>query len=356
MALGVAVFVLAIVATLLVRRWALRVGFVDRPGERKIHVYPISLGGGIVIYWLTIFPLAIAGILGLLFYHYGTPGWVPQVLSAHVPGLASRRAMLACLVVAATMLHLMGLRDDRRALGPGVKLLVQLAAALLVTAAGGIRFSFFIPNPVITTILSVLWIMVITNAFNFLDNMDGLSAGVAAICSVIILSAAISSGQVFVSGLLCLLIGSLAGFLIFNFHPAKIFMGDSGSLVVGFLVAVATMQTTYYQHTGGGTWYATLMPLIVLAVPLYDFLSVMVIRLSQGRSPFVGDKQHFSHRLTNRGMTQRQAVGTIYLATACTGLGATILHQVRASGVVLVFVQTMLIVLIIAILERPEKK
>lgn len=347
---------LAIIGTMAVRRWALRVGFVDKPGERKIHVRPMALGGGIVIFWLTVFPLAAAGALGLVFYHYGAPDWIPQALTAHVPGLASRRTMLMCLVAAATMLHLTGLRDDKRALGPGVKLLVQLAAALLVTAVGGIRFSFFIPNPIITTVLSVLWIMVITNAFNFLDNMDGLSAGVAAVCSAMILSAALASGQVFVSGLLCLLIGSLVGFLIFNFHPAKIFMGDSGSLVVGFLVAVATMQTTYYQHTGGGAWYATLMPLVVLAVPLYDFLSVTLIRLSQGRSPFVGDKQHFSHRLTNRGMTQRQAVGTIYLATACTGLGATILHQLRASGVMLVFMQTVVIVLIIAILERPEKK
>jgi len=352
----VAAFLLAIIGTLAVRRWALKVGFVDKPGERKIHAAPIALGGGIVIFWLTIFPLAAAGIMGVLFFHYGTPAWVPPALATHVPGLASRRAMLTCLVVAAALLHLTGLRDDKRALGPGVKLLVQLAAALLVTTAGGVRLSFFIPNPVVTTLLSILWIMVITNAFNFLDNMDGLSAGVAAICSAVILSAALASGQVFVGGLLCLLMGSLAGFLIFNFHPAKIFMGDSGSLIVGFLLAVATMQTTYYQHNDEGTWYATLMPLIVLAVPLYDFLSVTLIRLSQGRSPFVGDKQHFSHRLMNRGMTQRQAVGTIYLATAGTGLGATILHQVQASGVVLVFVQTVLIVLIMAILERPEKK
>ena len=138
-----------------------------------------------------------------------------------------------------------------------------------------------------------------------------------------------------------------------NFAPAKIFLGDAGSLVIGLLLAVATIRTTYYHEAEGtGSWFTTLMPLIVLAVPLYDFISVTILRLAQGKSPFVGDTQHFSHRLVKRGMTQRQAVLTIYLATACTGLGAIILSQMSTAGMVLVFVQTILIVSIIAILEH----
>jgi len=354
----------SLAATVAIRRWALRVGFVDQPGERKIHIRPVALGGGIVIFWLTVMPLAAAGLAGQVWARFGVPGWLPGALAVHVPGLASRAGMVATVVAAAAGLHLVGLADDKRALGPAVKLGVQFAAAGLVTTVGGIRFSVFIPNPAVTTVLSVLWIVVITNAFNFLDNMDGLSAGTAAICAAMILTAAWGSGQFFVSALLCLLIGTLAGFLVFNFHPARIFMGDSGSLVVGFLLAIATIQTTYYHQAGaageagtgaGGAWYNTFMPLVVLAVPLYDFLSVVVLRLRQGRSPFVGDKQHFSHRLTARGMSQRQAVLTIYLATACTGLGAAILYQVSRVGVVVVFVQTVLICLIINILERPGR-
>ena len=153
---------------------------------------------------------------------------------------------------------------------------------------------------------------------------------------------------------LALLVGTLLGFLVYNFSPAKIFMGDAGSLVVGLLLAVATIRTTYYhQGAPSGKWFAALIPLVVLAVPLYDFISVTIIRLLQGKSPLVGDKQHFSHRLVSRGMSQPQAVLTIYLATAGTGLGAVFLHQVNPVGAVLVFAQTVLIVLIIAILERP---
>jgi UDP-GlcNAc:undecaprenyl-phosphate GlcNAc-1-phosphate transferase len=115
-----------------------------------------------------------------------------------------------------------------------------------------------------------------------------------------------------------------------------------------------TIRTTYYHEaTPGGTWYTALMPVIALAVPLYDFNSVVLIRLMQGRSPFVGDKQHFSHRLVDKGMTHRQAVLTIYLATACTGLGATVLGYLPLWGAVLVFAQSLMIVLIIAILEQP---
>ena len=131
-------------------------------------------------------------------------------------------------------------------------------------------------------------------------------------------------------------------------------MGDAGSMLVGMLLAVATIQTTYYLHfAADGQWAATLMPLVVLAVPVYDFISVVILRLLAGKSPLVGDTRHFSHRLVQRGMSQRQAVLTIYLATACTGLGAAFLHQVPHPVEVLVFIHTIMIVLIIAILERP---
>jgi UDP-GlcNAc:undecaprenyl-phosphate GlcNAc-1-phosphate transferase len=204
-------------------------------------------------------------------------------------------------------------------------------------------------------LLSALWIVLIINAFNFLDNMDGLAAGIAVIASSILFTAAAMSGQVFVGGLAIVFIGTLLGFLVFNFPPAKIFMGDAGSLVVGFFVAILTLRTTYYHEAESGRWYAVFMPLVVMAVPLYDFISVTVLRVNQGKSPFVGDTQHFSHRLKRHGLTDTQTVLTLYLATLCTGLGAAFLYQVNRTGAILIFTQTFMILAIIAIFENAAQ-
>lgn len=349
-------FLAAMALTFLEKRWAIKVGFVDKPGQRKIHHTPIALGGGIVIYLLTVIPLTLGAILALIYRDAAPPDWLGQTIITHLPGLANQAQSVLILAVGATVLHVMGLIDDVKHLGPYIKMLIQVAVAIVLVTCANIRFDFFIVNPILSTILSVLWIVIIINAFNFLDNMDGLSAGIAMICSIMLLGAAWSSGQVFVSTFLALIIGALGGFLVFNFSPAKIFMGDSGSLLVGLFLAVATIRTTYYHSdTAETAWFTTFMPLIVLAIPLYDFTSVTLLRLLQGKSPFVGDTQHFSHRLVKRGMSHRQAVLTIYFATACTGLGATILHQVSTVGMVLIFVQTLFILLIIAMLEQPGK-
>jgi UDP-GlcNAc:undecaprenyl-phosphate GlcNAc-1-phosphate transferase len=132
-------------------------------------------------------------------------------------------------------------------------------------------------------------------------------------------------------------------------------MGDAGSLVVGFFVAMLTLRTTYYHQAQSGSWYPVLMPLVVMAVPLYDFISVTLLRISQGKSPFVGDTQHFSHRLKKHGLTDTQTVLTLYLATLCTGLGATFLYQVNLAGAILIFTQTFMILAIIAIFEATNK-
>jgi len=185
--------------------------------------------------------------------------------------------------------------------------------------------------------------------------MDGASAGIAAIVSSILFAAAAFSGQVFVGGMAIVFIGTLAGFLLFNFPPAKIFMGDAGSLVIGFFVALLSLRTTYYHEAQSGQWYPVLMPLIVMAVPLYDFLSVTLLRISQGRSPFVGDTQHFSHRLKRHGLTDTQTALMLYLATLCTGLGATFLYQVDLIGTILILAQTILVLSIIAVFEATSR-
>jgi len=185
--------------------------------------------------------------------------------------------------------------------------------------------------------------------------MDGLSAGIAAIAGSILFTAAAISGQVFVGGLALVFIGTLLGFLLFNFPPAKIFAGDCGSLVVGFVIALLTLRTTYYHQAQSGQWYPVFLPALVMAVPLYDFISVTLLRISQGKSPFVGDTQHFSHRLKKHGLTDTQVVLTLYLATLCTGLGAAFLYQVNLAGAILIFTQTFMILAIIAIFETTSK-
>ena len=226
------------------------------------------------------------------------------MVTVHFAGFLTKTNKLLIILACLSTLFILGLWDDKKHLSPSFKLVIQFAVAIIAAAFADVRVELFIENRIITTIFSAFWIVLIINAFNFLDNMDGLSSGIAVIASSILLTAAVLHGQVFISGLTILLIGTLAGFLVFNFPPAKIFMGDAGSLVIGFFVAMLTLQTTYYQQTVNNNWYPVLMPLIVMAVPLYDFASVTILRISQGKSPFVGDTQHFSHRLKSRAQAR----------------------------------------------------
>jgi UDP-GlcNAc:undecaprenyl-phosphate GlcNAc-1-phosphate transferase len=204
-------------------------------------------------------------------------------------------------------------------------------------------------------LLATLWIVGITNAFNFLDNMDGLSAGVAAVCTTAFLVTTLTIHQWFVAASLALLLGSLLGFLFWNFPPAKIFMGDSGSLVIGFVLGVLTVRTTFLPPgvDWGAGWYAVFAPVIVLALPLYDLTVVSIIRMSRGRSPFVGDTNHFSHRLVARGMSKRTAVLCLYLITAATSIAAILLPHVTSTfAALLIICQTVLILGVVALLEQ----
>jgi UDP-GlcNAc:undecaprenyl-phosphate GlcNAc-1-phosphate transferase len=281
----------------------------------------------------------------------GSLPWLAESANIDPADFLGKTNQLAIILLSALVLFALGLWDDKKHLGPFFKLAVQFAVAIIAARFAEVRVELFIENKIITTTLSAVWIVLIINAFNFLDNMDGAAAGIAVIASCILLTAAAVGGQVFVGGLAIVFIGTLLGFLVFNFPPAKIFAGDAGSLVIGFFLALLTLRTTYYQEAQSGQWYSVFMPVIVMAVPLYDFLSVTILRLRQGKSPFIGDTQHFSHRLKKRGLTDTQTVLSLYLATLCTGLGATFLYQVNLVGAILIFIQTIMVLSIIAVLE-----
>ncbi len=355
MVLPVLAFIVSVVLTAAVRRLAPKAGFCAYPRQDRYHRSVIAMGGGIAIFWtLALFLAGGAAAVKWLI----APGWLSGLdasLTVHAAGFLSKADQLLVVVAVALGLHILGLWDDRRRLGPYVKLILQFALALAAAGLADIRVEFFIHNKIITTLLSAVWIVLLMNVFNFLDNMDGASAGMALIIAGVLFTAAAMSGQVFVGAMGLVLIGTLAGFLVFNFPPATIFMGDAGSLVVGFFMAVLSLKTTYYHQSQGGQLFGVFMPLAAMAVPLYDFATVTFLRLRQGKSPLVGDTQHFSHRLRRRGLTDVQVALTLYLATLCTGLGAVLLLNAGTVGAVIIFTQTTMVLGVVAILEATGK-
>lgn len=325
--------------TPLVRRYSAALGLMDLPGERKVHFTPTPRGGGIAIF-LSI--LLSAGVL------------VPLLLrsATEIPGSQSATGPLIAIAVGACMLFLTGLADDRWNLSWKLRLGVQLVVAAGVVS-GGVRASVFVSQPWFGFLLTVTWILVLTNAMNFLDNMDGLSAGIGMIAATlfaVILLLLVRNPNIAVACPLVLLSGSLLGFLFWNRPPATIFMGDCGSNLIGFLLATLTVAGTFYEDSGSR--HVMLAPLCVMAVPLYDFCTVIAIRLKQGRSPFHGDKSHFSHRLVELGLRPAMAVLTIHLTTAMTGLGALLLYRVEGwVGAWIVLLLIVLVLCVIAILE-----
>jgi UDP-GlcNAc:undecaprenyl-phosphate GlcNAc-1-phosphate transferase len=363
LAMSVVSFAISWLGTLLMKHLSPRIGFVDRPGERKIHANPKPLGGGVAIFWAFCIPM----LIGLAVIVFGHP---PQQFEGRIPhldqywsGMRERAPMAAGMLLAALVMHVMGLFDDRKALGPYLKLFVQLGTVTaLVLSIPELRILTTF-GPVASAIITIVWVTAIANAFNFLDNMDGLSAGVAAVCTAAFLVTTLSIGQWFVAGALALLLGALVGFLCFNFPPASIFMGDSGSLVIGLLLGVLTVRTTYLPpgENWAAGWYKVFAPAIVLAVPLYDLVVVSMIRLTRGHSPFKGDTNHFSHRLVARGMSRRTAVLCLWLISATTAVAAIVLpHVPNAFTAILIFVQTLLILGTVMLLEQhplpPEKE
>jgi UDP-GlcNAc:undecaprenyl-phosphate GlcNAc-1-phosphate transferase len=356
-------FLLALAGTALARRLATRLGLIDAPGHRKVHTTPTPRNGGIGIFWGFAIPLLLATAAILVFtpkQHVDFAAFagieIPQNVLLHLPGMRAHAPLLLLFLAATFAMHLLGLLDDRKPLAPWPKLLAQLAIAgalvLLGELFGPGSFRILTSLGFLTsTFLSIVWIIALTNAFNFLDNMDGLSAGVAFICAAMFLIAAAINGQWFIAALLLTFMGSVLGFLCFNFPPATIFMGDGGSMILGFILAGLTIRTTYYEP--GRPPYAVLMPLFVTAVPLYDLLIVSILRMLKGRSPMTGDTNHFSHRLTRHGFSTRAAVLIIYGVTLSTGIAAPLLalHS-DATSAALITLQLAGMLTVIAILER----
>lgn len=291
---------MAIGGTPVIRRLALRLGILDQPNARKIHVNPIPLLGGLAIYG--------AFIVALLLF-----------------GNRYRLNELVGILVGASLMSFLGVWDDRRGLSPLFKLVGQfLAASILVLTK--VRVGTF-PWELLNVAVTLLWVVVITNAMNLLDNMDGLSGGVGAVASIFFLLLAAMNDQYLVGALSAALVGACIGFLVYNFNPASIFMGDAGSLFLGFMLAAVGIKLRFPDGVQIVTW---MVPVLVLGLPLFDTTLVIVSRLRRNLNPLTTPgKDHVSHRLVAMGYTRREAVLICYLI--CAGLGVIALFVTQAS-------------------------
>jgi UDP-GlcNAc:undecaprenyl-phosphate GlcNAc-1-phosphate transferase len=351
----VAAFVLSAALVPAAGRLARRFGVIDDPGPRKVHERPTPRIGGIAV-WATFTVVVLAG-------YFGVPvlarlPWVETHLAAPLAMLQEAyrvEAKLAAMLAGGALAFAVGLLDDvlGRRFPVGVKFAGQVLAAV-VLVAGGIRTDV-LHFDVLNVALTLVWVVGITNAFNLLDNMDGLSAGVAFVASAVLLVNAWLLGEFFISLVLVALMGSLLGFLVYNWHPASIFLGDCGSLFIGFTLASLTLLQRYVSHASA-TLFPVLMPVLVLALPILDTATVTFIRLREGRPIYVGDSRHLSHRLVSLGMRPPLAVFTIYLITLGVGLGAVGLAHADLVHALLILVQALAVVAVVLILLFYERR
>lgn len=305
-------------------RLAGRFGIVDQPGHRKVHETPTPRLGGLAIF-LPFTLVILAGYL-LLPELLATP-WAQSLFpqSAHMLRQAHLvEGKLLALLAGGTLVFAVGVVDDtlQGRFPFWAKLIGQVLAALVLIGAG-VRTAF-LPGDLLNAALTLVWLVGITNAFNLIDNMDGICAGVALVACGVLLANAYFLGEFFVSLVLVSLMGALLGFLFFNFNPASVFLGDCGSLFIGYVLASLTLLERYIS-TASNSLFPVLMPVLVLALPIMDTTTVVVIRLREGRPIYQGDKRHLTHRLGELGFGPRAVALYAYLVTACLGLGSLLL-------------------------------
>ena len=336
MAAGVLAFFIALLASLLltvpVRALAIRVGMVDLPGPRKVHLQPIPLLGGLAMY---------AGVvLGVLLVFNGPA-----------------RAQIEGILAGATLIAAVGILDDRGLLHHQVKLFIGMPLAAGILLLSGIRAQVFSSmlggrtGDLLDIALTVIWVVGITASFSILDHMDGLCAGVAAMASAFFALLAYLNGQTLVTVLAAAVLGAAAGFLRWNFKPAKIFMGDGGAMFLGFLMATLGLKLRLLESNILSAW---IVPVLVLGATIFDTMLVTISRSRRGLLPFATPgKDHAAHRLANLGLGQRGAVLAMYIVGAVCGSLALLVSYLPVSISAAVLALTVLLALAgIAFLER----
>jgi UDP-GlcNAc:undecaprenyl-phosphate GlcNAc-1-phosphate transferase len=330
-------------------------GALDAPGPRKVHETPTPRLGGLAVSF-SFGAVALVGhqLAGPLASH----PWTQALLNGHVALLRDAEkveAKLLAVLLGGGFVALVGLVDDLLGARFPVwaKALGQVLAACILLAAG--IQTEFLPQPWMNVVVTIVWVVGITNAFNLLDNMDGLSAGVAFVVSGVLLVNAWALGEFFIVLLLAAFMGALLGFLYFNVNPASVFLGDTGSLFIGFILAALTLLERYVSTASSGL-FPVLMPVLVLAVPILDTSTVTFIRLREGRPVYVGDRCHLSHRLVDLGLSKSHAVLVIWLASLGLGLGAVALPDATPFVTVLILLQALAMTAVFLILVFFDRR
>lgn len=314
-------FLASIVLTPLVKRLAFRIGAVDRPNYRKVHARIMPRLGG----------LAIFGSF-LIGYFILRP--VDPISNAVEPAFIP---ISAAIIIGAFIIIITGVFDDMLEISAKAKMIGQLLAASIVVIGGGLEISFInlpfggeIDFGYFSIPLTIVWIIGITNAINLIDGLDGLAAGVSSVALITLSIMAFIMGDVFVMSTAAILAASSIGFLYYNFHPAKIFMGDTGALFLGFMISVLALMG--FKNV---TMVALIIPVIMLGVPISDTFFAIVRRVREKQPISAADKSHLHHCLLNIGFSHRQTVLIIYGIAALFGLAALLFSQATLWGGIL---------------------
>lgn len=327
-------FAFTFATTPLVRRFAFKIGAIDIPKDnRRMHKKPTArIGGLAIIFGFTVATLCFAQPSRQL---YGT-------------------------LAGAAIIAVMGVIDDCKNLPAKLKFVIQIIAALVVVFAGDIKIdvftnpNFLSDNPYwvlpewLSVTLTVIWIVFITNAVNFIDGLDGLAAGVSAIMSISLVFISIRVGEYSIAILGIALMGSCFGFLPFNFNPAKIFMGDTGSTFLGFMLATLSIQGVFKSYAV----ISFAVPLLILGLPLFDALFAMIRRILRGQSPMTADRGHLHHRLVDMGFSQKQTVFILYAISGVLGITAVLLAESGVLRALLLVICVLILLLIGSMLGK----
>jgi UDP-GlcNAc:undecaprenyl-phosphate GlcNAc-1-phosphate transferase len=281
---------------------------------------------------------------------------IPQYISGDISGIFLTNKRIVIIAAGALMMTVLGFLDDRSPMSAKFKFSGQFVIAALVVTFAQIKVSIFLNSEIITWCLSVFWILLIVNALNFFDNMDGLASGIAGIAFFFFMLIAIIFKHYFIASLSAAGLGASMGFWFYNKSPASIFMGDSGSHFLGYTLAVTGAMTTYYQQGITQSEFAVLIPLFLLAIPLFDLLSVVVIRLKIKKPIYIGDNNHISHRFNKMGMTRKTAVLCVHLLAIIVSLGVLPVLWGDTYTATVCLIQACIILFLVSVLQYSAKK
>lgn len=344
----------ALLYTSLCRILAVKIDFIDKPAEQqhKGHSNATPLLGGLAICLAIISTVAF----GLFASHsFGEQVMTKDVIE-NLSGVTKVSSRMIFIGFAGVLAMLLGLYDDRFNMSAKAKFGGQLSVAAIAVTWGGVEVSAFIGVPAISWCITVFWIILMMNAINFFDNMDGLAIGTATVAFSFFTIAAALRGQYFVAALGSAFAGASMGFWFFNHSPATIFMGDSGSHLLGYMLAILGCMVTYYKSNLEDSRFSILIPLFILAIPLFDLIAVTVIRWKSGKPFYVGDHNHISHRFLKMGMSRKMAVLMVHLLVLTIGMSVLPLLWGDERTTVVSLVQGITILLIVSLLQYAGKK